>query len=192
MKFLALYYQRIFPNVLDNIYSREKFQFRYTKTERTEASYKAFVEGLFGDSAWQHITIPPPSEQELLLKPYKYCDAWLKHSKFVEEDDNSEMNKFKHSPIYMQLVKDVSQRLGFKFPLKRKQVQLMWDMCRYDLSWQLDRPSAFCTVSSLKSFEILGFVFIAFFARLLLPPKLTLWNMLSILRITTKKGMVLI
>lgn len=67
MKYIALNYQRIFPNVLENIYSPEKFLFRHTKRQRTEASYKAFVEGLFGESANEHIKLPPIPEKDMLL-----------------------------------------------------------------------------------------------------------------------------
>lgn len=45
---------------MENIYDPEKFLFRYTNTQRTEASYKAFVEGLFGENAYQHIQVPAP------------------------------------------------------------------------------------------------------------------------------------
>lgn len=46
LKSLAIRFQRFFPNILENLYDREKFLFRYTNTQRTEASYKAFVEGI--------------------------------------------------------------------------------------------------------------------------------------------------
>lgn len=68
MKYLALNYQRIFPSVLENIYSPDKFLFQHTKRQRTEASYKAFVEGLFGENAYEHIKLPPIPEKETLLK----------------------------------------------------------------------------------------------------------------------------
>lgn len=54
--------------MLENIYSPEKFRFRHTHIQRTEASYKAFVAGLFGDEAWEHIQVPPKTETDLLLK----------------------------------------------------------------------------------------------------------------------------
>lgn len=45
------------------------------------------------------------------------------------------------------MIGDISQRLGFKFALKVKQVKTIFDMCRYEQAWNLDRPSAWCTVS---------------------------------------------
>lgn len=61
LKFLAINYQRIFPDIMENIYDPKKFLFRYTNTQRTEASFKAFAEGLFGENAYQHIQVPTPS-----------------------------------------------------------------------------------------------------------------------------------
>ena len=45
MKYMAIDYQRTFQNVIETRYSKEKFRFGYTDTQRGEASYKAFVEG---------------------------------------------------------------------------------------------------------------------------------------------------
>lgn len=69
MKFLAIHYQRVFPNIMENIYDAKKFAFRYTNTQRAEASYKAFVEGLFGENAYLHVQVPPPLQNnDTLLK----------------------------------------------------------------------------------------------------------------------------
>lgn len=45
LKFLAIRYQKMFPNILPPAYKVLKFLFRYTKSQRAEASYKAFAEG---------------------------------------------------------------------------------------------------------------------------------------------------
>lgn len=66
--FLGIRLQRSFPSILENIYDRNKFQFRYTNTQRTEASYKAFVEGLFGPNAHEHINVQPPPSNDTLLR----------------------------------------------------------------------------------------------------------------------------
>lgn len=51
LKLLAKHYQSIFPEIIGSTYKAEKFQFRYTNTQRTQASFKGFVEGLFGAGA---------------------------------------------------------------------------------------------------------------------------------------------
>ncbi len=70
---MAKNYQSVFPNVLDNIYTPEKYRFRHTHSQRTEASYKAFVEGLFREGASDHIQVPPKTEPDLLLR-VKFID----------------------------------------------------------------------------------------------------------------------
>lgn len=80
-------------------------------------------------------------------QPYSYCKAWKTHSNAIENDENSELNKFQKSEMYQRMIRDVSLRLGFKFPLKIPQIESIWDMCRYDQAWTLDRPSAWCAVS---------------------------------------------
>lgn len=68
LKFMAIRYQRTFPNIWENIYDRQKFLFRYTNTQRTEASFKAYVEGLFGPNAHEHIRVEPPPINDTLLR----------------------------------------------------------------------------------------------------------------------------
>lgn len=67
IKYLAIHYQSAFPSLLENIYSPQKYQFKYLNSERTNASLKAFLEGLFGDHAYDHIVTPSPSKDDLLL-----------------------------------------------------------------------------------------------------------------------------
>lgn len=45
IKSLATRYKQLFPHIFEDIYDKEKFSFRYTDVQRTEASYKSFVEG---------------------------------------------------------------------------------------------------------------------------------------------------
>lgn len=60
--------------------------------------------------------------------------------------EKSEYKKFLKSQTITQLVSDVSQRLGYKFPLKVQQVLDIYDMCRYDQAWNLESPSPWCAV----------------------------------------------
>ena len=43
LKYLALDYQKNFESLLEYIYTPNKFQFGYTNTQRTEASFKSFL-----------------------------------------------------------------------------------------------------------------------------------------------------
>lgn len=68
LKFLAIRYQKTFPQIMASTYEREKFSFRYTNTQRTEASFKAFVEGLFGARAHEWVRVDPPAVNDTLLR----------------------------------------------------------------------------------------------------------------------------
>lgn len=45
VKLIAKRYKQVFPHIFGDKYDEGKFLFRYTDVQRTEASYRAFVEG---------------------------------------------------------------------------------------------------------------------------------------------------
>lgn len=141
---MAKDYKEIFPSLFDKKYSKESIQFMHTLRQRTEASFRAFTEGLYGENAYDKIKLPPIPEREILLKPYKYCPAWSNEDKLIEQ------NKFIASPMYQRMIGDVSERLGFNRTgvdaLTKNDILLIWDMCRYDQAWVLDKASAWCSV----------------------------------------------
>lgn len=67
MKQLATDYKSAFPDLIGENYEADKFLFRHTDFQRSDASYKAFAEGLFGDESYLNITIDPPASPDLLL-----------------------------------------------------------------------------------------------------------------------------
>lgn len=70
MRKIAQNYKRIFPTLFDTNYSTKNYHFLHTNTQRTEASYKAFVQGLFGKINSEKIQKPILPEKEFLLKVY--------------------------------------------------------------------------------------------------------------------------
>lgn len=67
MKQLGKDYKEAFPEFISNEYSAEKCLFCHTGLQRTEASFKAFVEGLFGSESYKNITLDPHTEPDPLL-----------------------------------------------------------------------------------------------------------------------------
>lgn len=53
---------------------------------------------------------------------------------------------------------DVSARLGYKFPLKMNQITDMFDMCRYDQAWNLEKPSAWCAAFTPTQVDALEYL----------------------------------
>ncbi|XP_004526154.1 multiple inositol polyphosphate phosphatase 1 [Ceratitis capitata] len=141
LKGTAKTYQRFYGDVLTKNYNNTYYKFRHTDTQRTTESFKAFAEGLFGaDVKVQPDQIP---EKDLLLRPYDYCESWKAHD---YSGENSENYKFKHSAIWNKTIADISKRLGFQYTLESSDIELMWDMCRYEQAWHVDRTSVWCAM----------------------------------------------
>ncbi|XP_030560735.1 multiple inositol polyphosphate phosphatase 1-like [Drosophila novamexicana] len=134
----AKLYQHYFPTVLPTTFNDTYYLFRHTDTQRTTESFKGFAEGLFGDS--NLATAADIPEKDLLLRPYDYCtDFKDKNYKGV----GSEYQKYRTSAIWNNTVEDITRRLGFTV-LAEDDIKLMYDMCRYEQAWQVDRTSVWC------------------------------------------------
>lgn len=65
---IASRYQKSFPSLLPTTYDKTKYQFRHTDIQRTEASFKAFADGLFGFNGYQKVTKEAIPVRDLLLR----------------------------------------------------------------------------------------------------------------------------
>ncbi|XP_031619290.1 multiple inositol polyphosphate phosphatase 1-like [Contarinia nasturtii] len=154
IKLIAARYRQFLPNIFEDNYNKQKYLFRYTDVQRTEASFKAFVEGLFGSNAHQYINVPPQSENVKLLKPYKFCAS--NEEKIT--GNQSEYRKYLRSNIMTQLAIDVSERLGFGCPLKITQILDVYDMCIYEHAWNPKATSAWCSAFTPSQIHELEYI----------------------------------
>lgn len=157
LKYMAIDYQRTFQNLIEPRYTKDKFKFGYTDTQRTEASYKAFIEGLFGSGAEGIVNTKPESNHSILLRPYETCPEFEKQSDKAKDKD-SEYMKFLESEIYKKTAEEISIRLGYKYTLNTKQIDAMWDMCRYDQAWFLQDESAWCAAFTPEHVNVLEYL----------------------------------
>ncbi|EDW05229.1 GH24977 [Drosophila grimshawi] len=134
----AKVYQHYYPTVLPTRYNDSYYLFRHTDTQRTTESFKGFTEGLFGDNTVATAADIP--EQDLLLRPYDYCNDFKDKN---YKGEGSEYQKYRTSAIWNRTVDDITKRLGFTF-LAEEDIELMYDMCRYEQAWQVDRTSVWC------------------------------------------------
>jgi multiple inositol-polyphosphate phosphatase/2,3-bisphosphoglycerate 3-phosphatase len=154
MKFLARRYASKFEDLMREPYSENTYSFQYTDTDRTHDSYQAYIEGLFKNNAYQvHANV---FNTDRLIKPTKSCNAWIRN---VEENPETlnEYMRFKHMQEYQQMVRDVFRRLGFRYSLNDSVISDMYDMCRYEKSWDLDRPSPWCMVFNKEQLKLLEY-----------------------------------
>lgn len=124
LKYMAIDFQRSFQDLIEPRYSKEKFRFGYSDTQRTEASYKAFVEGLFGPGADGIIDTRPETNHSILLRPYELCKEYANQEEKAKDKD-SEYYKFTQSDIYKKTVEEISIRLGYKYTMNEKQIDTM-------------------------------------------------------------------
>lgn len=156
LKLLAKHYQSIFPEIIGSKYEAAKFQFRYTNTQRTQASFKGFVEGLFGEGADSTIVVPTPPENDTLLRPYDICDIWQQHNDEKDGPD-SEIVKFQTSEVFLKMLKGISQRLGFTEVLSFEEIEVIYDMCRFEEAWFIHQTSPWCTAFTVEQITILEY-----------------------------------
>ncbi|XP_058121846.1 multiple inositol polyphosphate phosphatase 1 [Anopheles ziemanni] len=157
LKYLALRAKEKYWQLFGSGYDANKFLFRYTNTQRTEASFKAFAEGLFGSEESQRVKPIAPSEPDTLLKPYDYCADYDANKDRQKKDENSEANKFFRTALFTGTVWDISQRLGFRHNLSVEQIEHMWDACRFEQAWQISRASPFCAAFTQDQVNVLEY-----------------------------------
>lgn len=73
-------------------------------------------------------------------------------------DDLEESRRFQQNNEYQQLTRDVLRRLGFKFTLNASVITDIYDMCRYDKAWYVDKPSAWCVAFNKNQLKLLEYI----------------------------------
>lgn len=148
LKGMAEYYKGQYPSLVGE-YGADKFLFKHTNTQRTEASYKAFVDGLFGEGSHDRIPAPVVPAKETLLRPYDYCPAWTEQKEALDSP-TTELSKFKSSPLYKKVVRDVAIKTGYPAgALSSKDVESMFEMCSFETAWNIGASSPWCSVRSI-------------------------------------------
>ena len=93
LKKLGQRYKARLPDLLGGSYNQEEIMFRTTDRQRTIESGKAFSQGVFPD---EEVILPPPLEEDKLLRYYDFCQKW---STYVEDNEETylQMELFKES-----------------------------------------------------------------------------------------------
>ncbi|XP_055378734.1 multiple inositol polyphosphate phosphatase 1 [Condylostylus longicornis] len=152
MKLIARNYRRFLPEIFEPIDERN-FDFRYTPTQRTQESFKAFAEGILQRAP----DVGPQPEVDPVLNPYAGCDRWEEQNKNDKSNNASEYNIFINSEIMKDTVRRISRRLGFKFALSRAQIDTVWDMCRFEQAWHPNRNSPWCAAFTPEHVTVLEY-----------------------------------
>lgn len=143
MRYLAKRFKNAFTNLLNVPYNKNDFIFRHTYNKRTEDSFVVFVEEMFNKNATQFVQAQPPVQNETLLLPQKYCDAWLQERSSSEV---TEYDRFESSDIFQNMMSNVSRRLRIN-NLTCRDTEKLFNACRYESAWRKNEPHAWCSVN---------------------------------------------
>ena len=129
--------------------------FGFTDTQRTRESARQFKEGLLNKTNVNH---PPAISNKDLLHFYKNCKKY-KEALFQKRKSEEEVNKLFRTYTLTSLrlvVKSMNKRKGYRNKtVSFKTVELMWDMCRWEMSWY-ESHWAWCAIftsDEMKLFE---------------------------------------
>ncbi|XP_034242728.1 multiple inositol polyphosphate phosphatase 1-like [Thrips palmi] len=151
LSFLARRLKRRLPELLNNTYPANRFKFRHTSSQRTQESAEAFASGLF-DRNRNEVEISPPMHNDPVLQFDEMCPSWTANGARAM----AEAELFEKGPEMEQTITRVSRRLGFNYNLSMDNIDLMWEMCRYDKAWKYVSLSPWCaafTEDDLKVME---------------------------------------
>ncbi|XP_052120128.1 multiple inositol polyphosphate phosphatase 1-like isoform X1 [Frankliniella occidentalis] len=149
LSFLARRLKRRLPELLNTTYSESRFRFRYASGQRTHESAEAFASGLFSNE----VELPRPVENDPLLEFDELCPAWRKD----RERALKEVEIFEIGAEMEQTIARVSYRLGFHYNLSMENVDLMWEMCRYDKAWKYVSLSPWCSAFTEDDLKVMEY-----------------------------------
>lgn len=69
-------YRNAFPTLFPSVYNRNWYTFRHTDRQRTQASARAFADGLFGHNGYQQVFVEPVLDPDRLLRPHDGCPLY--------------------------------------------------------------------------------------------------------------------
>lgn len=166
MKAIAQRYQRAFPTLLPSGYNRARFTFRHTDRQRTQATVRAFADGLFGHNGYQQVFVEPLPNPDALLRPHDNCPLYDAAS-----DNTVQRSAWQNGNEFQTMMTQVNDKLGLlgNQRLTARQTRTIWEICNFEQLWEMGRPAPFCGVFSpnnnlvLEYFEDLDYYYNAGF-----------------------------
>ncbi|XP_068219996.1 multiple inositol polyphosphate phosphatase 1-like [Palaemon carinicauda] len=88
---------------------------------------------------------------------YKACPRWMREVYKNNETTYKERLLFVKGKEFQSVIHTVSARLGFLHPLTPRQIESIYDECRYETAWWPNRKSAWCSSFSHHDFEVMEY-----------------------------------
>lgn len=158
-------YQRAFPTLLPPIYNRNRFTFRNTDRQRTQATVRAIADGLFGHNEYQQVFVEPLPNPDRLLRPHDGCPLYDAVS-----DNTVQRGLWQNGNDFQTMMTQVNDKLGLlgNQRLTARQTRTLWEICNFEQLWDYSTPAPFCGVFSphnnlmLEYFEDLDYYYSEF------------------------------
>lgn len=99
---VAQRYRNAFPTLLPSVYNRNWFKFRHTNRQRTQASVRAFADGLFGHNGYQQVYVEPVLDPDRLLRPHDGC-----HLYDAASDNTVQRGLWQNGPEFQTMMNQV-------------------------------------------------------------------------------------
>lgn len=162
MKAIAQRYQRAFPTLLPSTYKRNVFTVRHTDRQRTQATVRAFADGIFGFNGYQQVFVEPVLTPDRLLRPHDDCPLYDAAS-----DNTVQRAAWQNGNEFQTMMTQVNAKLGLTGGqrLSARQTRTIWEICNFEQIWDLSVPAPFCGVFSphnnlmLEYFEDLDYYY---------------------------------
>lgn len=150
LKNLAGRLQKAFPTLLPNRYTAQHYFFRHSPIPRTLTSAQAFADGLFAPNVFNSVDYIGQNP-DYYLTPFNNCPTWFQFYSSVPE-----ATVFAQGQYYQQMVKQVSEKLGFKNSeqLPANTVDKMITHCKYEQIYNHIAPSPFCSAFSVANHQV--------------------------------------
>lgn len=147
--------QMRFPSILPEKYSRDVYKFRYTATQRTQASAEQFSIGLFGRRESHRVVYPNPLHVDPLLRFYKLCGKW---DADVRKSGSSkvEINKFSNSEVMNKVMNKIKKRLNLD-SVTFDDLSTMYQVCGFDAAFNHTHTSPWCRVFDDEDIEVMEY-----------------------------------
>lgn len=166
MKGIAQRYQRYFPTLLPSAYNRARFTFRHTDRQRTQATIRAFADGIFGFNGFQQVVIEPVANPDPLLRPHDGCPLYDAAS-----DNTVQRAAWQNGNEFQTMMNQVNDKLGLQGNqrLNARQTRTLWEICSFEQLWDFTVHAPFCGAFSphnnlmLEYFEDLDYYYNAGF-----------------------------
>jgi multiple inositol-polyphosphate phosphatase/2,3-bisphosphoglycerate 3-phosphatase len=136
------------------VFNPKDYQFRHVKSSAAQASARSFSRGIFSTaSTADQVQLTEAPIGDRLVHFNHNCSLW---KDVVDESEASEResNLFRQSPIYLKTLADVTARLGFQYNMSIEDMQIMYDICRYQKAWNLEVPSPWCSAFSIENLKV--------------------------------------